>query len=156
MAVSHAMALGIILILIGIAAVAFPFLATNAAKTFLGWLLIIGGIAQIVHAFYTQKWSELFLNLLIGAPYLVVGGWLAFIPFVGVISLTLLLAIMFIVDGVLEIGMGVRLRPQEGWIWLIVAGVIAILAGVLIIAHLPSSADWAIGLLVGITIISAG
>jgi uncharacterized membrane protein HdeD (DUF308 family) len=50
----------------------------------------------------------------------------------------------------------VRLRPQEGWIWLIVAGVIAILAGALIIAHLPSSADWAIGLLVGITIISAG
>jgi uncharacterized membrane protein HdeD (DUF308 family) len=61
------MALGIILILIGSAAVVFPFLTTIAAKTFLGWLLIIGGIAQIVHAFYTQKWSEFFLNLLIGA-----------------------------------------------------------------------------------------
>jgi uncharacterized membrane protein HdeD (DUF308 family) len=150
------MALGIILILIGIAAVAFPLLTTIAAKTFLGWLLIVGGIAQIVHAFYTQKWSEFFLNLLIGALYVVVGGWLAFIPFAGVITLTLLLAVMFIVNGVLEIGMGVRVRPQEGWIWLIVAGVIAILAGALIIAHLPSSADWAIGLLVGIAIISAG
>jgi uncharacterized membrane protein HdeD (DUF308 family) len=63
---------------------------------------------------------------------------------------------MFIANGVLEIGMGMRLRPQEGWIWLIVAGVIANLAGALIIAHLPSSADWAIGLLVGINIISTG
>jgi uncharacterized membrane protein HdeD (DUF308 family) len=82
----------------------------------LGWLLIVGGIAQMVHAFYTQKWSEFLLSLLIGAFYLVVGGWLAFIPFAGVISLTLLLAVMFIVDGVLEIGMSKRLRPQEGWI----------------------------------------
>jgi uncharacterized membrane protein HdeD (DUF308 family) len=150
------MALGIILILIGIAAVAFPLFTTIAAKTFLGWLFIIGGIAQIVHAFYTQKWSEFFLDLLIGALYVVAGGWLAFIPFAGIITLTLLLAAMFVVEGVLEIGMAVRVRPQEGWVWLIVAGVIAILAGVLIIAHLPSSADWAIGLLVGINIISTG
>jgi uncharacterized membrane protein HdeD (DUF308 family) len=148
------MALGIILI--GIAAVAFPFLTTIATKAFLGWLLLIGGTAQTVHAFYTQRWSEFSLNLLIGALYLLVGGWFAFIPLAGVVALTLLLAVMFIVDGVTEIGMGLRIRPQEGWIWLIVAGVIAILAGALIIAHLPSSADWAIGLLVGISIISAG
>jgi uncharacterized membrane protein HdeD (DUF308 family) len=96
------------------------------------------------------------LDLLIGALYVVAGGWLAFIPFAGIITLTLVLAAMFVVEGVLEIGMAVRVRPQEGWVWLIVAGVIAILAGVLIIAHLPSSADWAIGLLVGINIISTG
>jgi uncharacterized membrane protein HdeD (DUF308 family) len=72
------MALGIILILIGIAAT-----APRAAKTFLGWPLLVGGIAQIVHAFYTQKWSEFFLSLLIGALYVVVGGWLTITPQAG-------------------------------------------------------------------------
>ncbi len=150
------MILGIVMIILGIVAVCFPFVTTIAAKVFLGWLFLIGGIVQIVHAFSMQKWSEFFLDLLIGALYVFVGGWLAFFPLTGIVSLTVLLALTFLMHGLLEAGMAFRLRPLEGWVWMLVAGIVAIAAGILIIAKLPSSAVWAIGLLVGIKMISSG
>jgi len=150
------MALGIVLILLGFVALAFPFITTIAAKTFLGWLFMIGGIFQLVHAFSTQKWSGFFLNLLIGAIYILAGGWLAFFPLAGILTLTILLAIMFIFQGVLESSMAIRMRPLESWVWMLVAGIVAIVVGAMIILGLPSSAVWAIGLLVGINMISSG
>jgi uncharacterized membrane protein HdeD (DUF308 family) len=148
--------LGVVLIIIGFVAVAFPFVATIAAKTVIGWLFIIGGVIQIVHAFSTRKWSEFFFDLIIGVLYVIVGGWLAFFPFAGIFTLTILLAILFIIEGVIEIGMGFRIRPHSGWVWLLISGIIAILAGIFVIAGLPSTAVWAIGLLVGINLIFSG
>ena len=150
------MILGILLIVLGAVAIAFPLVTTITAKIFLGWLFLIGGIVQIIHAFSTQRWSEFFLNVLIGALYVLAGAWLAFFPLTGILTLTVLLAVMFIVQGALELGMAFRMRPQQGWVWMLVAGIIAILAGLLIIAELPSSAVWAIGLLVGINMIITG
>jgi len=150
------MILGILLIVLGIVAIAFPFMTTIAAKIFLGWLFLIGGIVQVVHAFSTQKWSQFLLTLLVGLLYVVVGGWLAFFPLAGIIALTIMLAAMFIAEGILELGMAFRMRPQQGWVWMLVAGIISVLVGLLIVAGLPSSATWAIGLLVGINMISTG
>jgi uncharacterized membrane protein HdeD (DUF308 family) len=148
--------LGILLIVLGVAAIAFPFVTTIAAKIFLGWLFLIGGILQIVHAFSTRGWSEFLLGLLIGVLYLVVGGWLAFFPLTGIITLTILLALMFIVEGVLEAIIAFRIRPHAGWVWMLFSGIVATAVGVLLIAKLPSSAAWAIGLLVGINLIISG
>jgi len=150
------MVLGLALIVLGAIAIGFPLVTTIAAKVFLGWLFLVGGIVQIFHAFSTQKWSEFFLNLLIGAVYLLAGAWLAFLPLAGLLTLTAFLAAMFILQGALEASMAFRLRPREGWIWMLLAGIIGIAVGVLIIAELPSSATWAIGLLVGINMISSG
>ena len=148
--------LGILLIVLGVAAIAFPFVTTIAAKIFLGWLFLIGGIIQIVHAFSTRAWSEFFLDLLIGVLYVVAGGWLAFFPLTGIVTLTLLLALMFIIEGVLEAVIAFRMRPHAGWVWMLLSGIVAIAVGVLLIAKLPSSAAWAIGLLVGINLIMSG
>jgi uncharacterized membrane protein HdeD (DUF308 family) len=148
--------LGIALIIIGAASIAFPFIATIAAKTVIGWLFLIGGVIQVVHAFSTQKWSAFFLELIVGLLYVVAGGWMAFFPFAGIITLTIFLAVFFIIEGVIEIAMGFRVRPASGWVWLLISGVIAIAAGVLILAGLPSTAIWAIGLLVGINLIFSG
>lgn len=150
------MILGGVLIFFGIIAVAFPLITTIAAKIFLGWLFLISGLVQIVHAFSTKKWSEFFLNVLVGALYVFAGGWLAFFPLTGILTLTLLLALMFIFQGIIEAGMAFRLRPLEGWVWMLIAGIIAGAVGVMILAKLPSSAVWAIGLLVGINMISSG
>ncbi|MGH9552719.1 MAG: HdeD family acid-resistance protein [Terriglobales bacterium] len=148
--------LGVLLIVLGLIAISFPFLTPIAAKIFLGWLFLIGGIVQIIHAFSTRQWSEFFLDLLIGILYLIAGGWLAFFPLTGIITLTVLLAAMFVAQGVLEVGMAFRIRPHAGWVWMLIAGIVAIAAGVLILAHLPSSATWAIGLLVGISLLMSG
>jgi uncharacterized membrane protein HdeD (DUF308 family) len=88
--------LGVLLIVLGVAAIAFPLLTTIAAKIFLGWLFLIGGVVQIIHAFSTRQWSEFFLDLLIGVLYLIAGSWLAFFPLAGILTLTVLLAALFI------------------------------------------------------------
>jgi uncharacterized membrane protein HdeD (DUF308 family) len=148
--------LGVLLIILGVASIAFPLLTTIAAKIALGWLFLIGGVVQIAHAFSTRQWSEFFLDLLVGLLYLIAGGWLALFPLTGIVTLTVLLAALFIAQGILEAGMAFRMRPSAGWVWMLIAGIAALAVGVLIIAHLPSSAAWAIGLLVGIRLIMSG
>ena len=148
--------LGILLIIAGVAAIAFPLLSTIATKIALGWIFLIAGALIVVHAFSIRQWQGFLLSLLIGVLYLVAGAWLAFTPFAGVVALTILLAALFLAEGVLEVIMGLRVRPHEGWSWLLLSGVIAIAVGVLIAAELPSSAAWAIGLLTGINLLSSG
>lgn len=150
------LALGIVLIIAGVAAIAFPLLSTIATKIALGWIFLIAGAFIVVHAFPIRQWQGFLLGLLIGALYLVAGAWLAFTPFAGVVALTILLAALFLAEGVLEVIMGLRVRPHEGWGWLLLSGLVAIAVGGLIAAELPSSAAWAIGLLTGINLISSG
>ena len=150
------LALGVLLVIAGIAAIAFPFISTIAAKIAIGWIFMIGGIAELIHAFNVQRWGGFFWNLLIGLLYLVVGGWLAFFPLTGILTLTIVLAAMFIAEGVMEAIMAFRVRPHDGWGWLLVSGLVAIAAGVLIALELPSSAVWALGLLVGINLLFSG
>jgi uncharacterized membrane protein HdeD (DUF308 family) len=148
--------LGVALLILGVLAIVFPFATTIAAKIFLGWLLLIGGVVQVVHAFSTQKWSGFFINLIVGVLYVLVGAWLAFFPLTGIITLTILLAALFIVNGVLEIGMGFRIRDHSGWFWMLLSGIIGVVLGVLLFAGLPGTATWAIGLVVGINLVTSG
>jgi uncharacterized membrane protein HdeD (DUF308 family) len=150
------LALGILLIIAGMAAIAFPLLSTIATKIALGWIFLIAGALILVHAFSLRQWQGFLLSLLIGVLYLAAGTWLAFTPFAGVVALTILLAALFLAEGVLEVIMGLRVRPHAGWGWLLLSGVIAIAVGLLIAAELPSSAAWAIGLLTGINLLSSG
>ncbi len=150
------LALGILLVVVGVVAIAFPFLSTIAAKVALGWLLLIAGIGGVIHSFYVKRWGGFLWNLLIGLLYVIVGFWLAFFPLTGILTLTIVLAALFIADGIMEIAMGFRVRPHEGWGWLIFSGVIAILAGLLIALNLPSSAVWALGLLAGVKLLVSG
>ena len=150
------LALGILLILAGVAAIAFPLLSTIATKIALGWIFLVAGVVLVIHAFSIQGWRGFILGLLVGLLYVIAGGWLAFFPFTGIITLTILLAALFLAEGVLEVMMAMRVRPHEGWGWLLVSGIIAIAVGVMIAAELPSSAVWAIGLLTGINLLSSG
>ena len=121
-------------------------MTTIAVKVFLGWIILIGGLVTAFHAFSTQKWSAFFYNLMVGVLYVLVGGWLAFLPLTGVITLTVMLATLFIVQGVVQAALAFQLRPRDGWMWILVAGIIAIVAGFMLITGLPSTATWAIGL----------
>lgn len=150
------MFLGIALILLGIIAVIFPFATTIAVKVFLGWILLVGGLVTAFHAFSTQKWSAFFYNMLVGLLYVLVGGWLAFFPLSGVITLTVMLAFLFILQGVIQAALAFRLKPRDGWGWILFASIVAIVAGFMLITGLPSKAAWAIGLLAGISMISSG
>src|SRR4029453_4155315 len=140
------LALGLVLILAGCAAISFPLLSTVAVKIALGWVFLVGGIVMIVHAFSASQGRGLAWEGLLGALYILAGAHLAFFPLTGIITLTILLAALFIVEGGLEISMALRVRPHEGWGWLLLSGLIAVAVGLLIAFGLPSSAAWAIGL----------
>jgi len=148
--------LGIVLVLVGMAAIAFPFLSTIAAKIALGWIFVFSGAAIIIHAFSAGDWSGFFWNLLIGLLHLVVGGYLALLPLTGIITLTILVAALLIADGLLELAMALRIRPHDGWGWVLLSGLVAIAAGLLIALQLPGSATWTLGLIIGIKMIFSG
>jgi uncharacterized membrane protein HdeD (DUF308 family) len=148
--------LGIVLVLAGFAAIAFPHVSTIAAKIALGWIFLVSGIVAILHAFSAGEWRGFFLNLLIGILYAAVGAYLAFLPLAGIFTLTALVAALFLADGVLEVAMAFRIRSHRGWGWVLVSGLVAIAAGALIALQLPSSATWVLGVLVGIKMIFAG
>ena len=150
------LALGIVLVVAGLAAIAFPFLSTIAAKIMLGWLFLIGGVVMILHAFNAPGWKGFIWELLIGILYLVAGAYLSFFPLTGLVTLAILLAALFIAEGVAEVIMAFQVRPHEGWGWLLLSGIAALAVGVMIGMDLPGSATWALGLLVGINLIFSG
>ena len=113
------LALGILLVLAGMAAIAFPFLSTIAAKIAIGWIFLVAGVVEVIHAFYVKRWAGFFWNLLIGLLYIVAGAWLAFFPLTGVLTLTIVIAALFIAEGIMEFIMGLRMRPHDGWGWVV-------------------------------------
>jgi len=150
------MMFGVVLTLIGIVALVYPLTTAIVVKVMIGWVLLIAGLSQIIFAFSTTRWGEFFLELLIGALFAIVGIWLAFFPLTGIFTLTLVLALTFILQGVLEVISALRMRPHEGWGWVLVAGILGVVVGLMILNQFPSSAAWAIGILVGINLIVSG
>jgi uncharacterized membrane protein HdeD (DUF308 family) len=150
------LALGIVLIVAGLAAIAFPFVSTIAAKIMLGWLFLIGGVMMILHAFSAQAWQGFLWSLIIGILYVVVGGYLSFFPLTGLVTLAILLAALFLAEGIAEVIMAFKVRPHEGWGFLLLSGIAALAVGVMIGLDLPGSATWALGLLVGINLLFSG
>ena len=125
-------------------------------KFLMGWLFLFIGIAHIIHCFRAPNWGGFFADLLLGILFILAGVWLAFFPIAGLIALTAFLAIVFIVQGIFEIIMAFLSRPSSGWFYILISGLIAVIAGVLIWNGLPSTATWAIGVLAGINLISSG
>jgi uncharacterized membrane protein HdeD (DUF308 family) len=149
-------ALGIFLIVVGAAAILSPYLATFSLKLFIGWFLVISGLVQIVHAFSTKNWSGFFWELIVGIMEAVAGAFLLLFPVSGIIALTVYLAIVLVVGGMTRAYSAFKVRPEAGWIWILVNGIASIMLGALLWAKLPSAGFWAIGLLFGVNIAMTG
>lgn len=150
------LALGILMIILGVFAIALPQVATIAVQFALGWILVIGGIAEGIHAFMAQGWRGFLFELLSAILYLVVGILLLTNPVGGALALTIVLAAFLIVEGIFKIIMAFRVRDHRGWGWLLASGVLSVILGVLIWAEWPVSGLWVIGLLVGIQLVFTG
>jgi uncharacterized membrane protein HdeD (DUF308 family) len=147
--------LGIVLVLSGIVALVYPFVASVAAVMVLGVSLLLSGVATIVTSFWAGKWSALLLQLLIGVFYAVIGFIIMDTPVASTVSLTLVVAAMFIVVGIMRSVAALAIRfPQ--WGWSLLSGVLTTVVGVVIYKNLPETALWAIGTLVGIQLIFDG
>ncbi|MCW5889427.1 MAG: HdeD family acid-resistance protein [bacterium] len=150
------LALGIVQMIAGVLAVGAPVIATVAVAVFLGWLFIFSGVFQLIHAFRVRGWQGFALHVLGGVIYAVAGLVLVGTPMQGALTLTLLLAIFFVIEGVLRCMQALRLRPGHHWGWFLLGGLSGIVLGVLIFSEWPTSGTWAIGLMVGINLILSG
>lgn len=151
-----ATALGVLMIMLGIAAIAQPFVATITATLFLGWLFVIGGVIKFVYSLATREAGSLAWKLLLSILYFAAGLGVLFYPFVGVITLTLVLGVFFIIKGLAQIAFAYDWRPESNWGWPLAAGILGIVVGLLILSQLPSFAAWVLGLLVGINLLFDG
>jgi uncharacterized membrane protein HdeD (DUF308 family) len=147
---------GVALIILGMLAVGSPFLAAVAVNVFVAWLLVFAGVVHLIVAFHTREAGSLIWRLLVGLAYVFFGGYLIARPAVGVASLTLVLASLFLVEGILNIALFFKVRSVRGSSWLLIDGIITLLLGVMIYGQWPSSSAWAIGTLVGVSMIISG
>ncbi len=148
--------LGLLTMALGFLAILVPHLASIAAELLVGVLLLVIGLLEGVHAVQMrgrrgQMWRVLGAVLGVGLGLL-----LLFFPIAGVVSLTLVVAVFLVVEGILKSGMALQLKPLNGWGWLLTSGVLALLLGIVIIALWPSAALWVLGLLLGIDLVFSG
>jgi len=148
--------LGVLTVIFGVLAIAAPLITGIAVAMFVGFLLVFTGIARIVYAFKSKQWGTGIWGTIIGLLGLAAGLVMLFRPGVGLASLTLLLAIYFLVDGVCEIIAAFKIKPDQGWGWVLFNGIIALLLGIMIWRQWPASGTWAIGVLVGVHLLITG
>ena len=148
--------LSVLMLIAGALAIVMPPLAGLAALVIVAWLLIFSGGAHLVFAWHTRTTGGLLWELLLGILYIFVGVYALLHPVAGLASLTLVLAMYLFVEGVLEFVLSFRVRPMPGANWLLFDGIVTFILAILIWRSWPSSTEWVIGTLVGISMIFSG
>lgn len=147
---------GFVAVIGGVAAILFPVLASVATDLFVGWILIFGGIGIVIDAFSARSAAQVILRLLVAAVTLAAGVFLILDPARGTATLALVIAVLFFASGAVRLVVAILGRGIPGAGLVGVSGGIGIVLGVLILLDFPSSAFWAIGLLVGVDLIFFG
>jgi uncharacterized membrane protein HdeD (DUF308 family) len=152
------LAQGLIMTLLGVAAVIWPQISSLAVDVYLGWIFLFSGGMGLGMMFFAPNVGGFLWSLLTGALALFVGVLLLWHPVEGVVSLTLVLVAFFIVEGVFQIAAAVGYRSAfpESWSWMLGSGIADLILAGLIIAGWPSSAGWVLGLFVGVNLITSG
>jgi uncharacterized membrane protein HdeD (DUF308 family) len=148
--------LGVLLLVAGVIAIALPFFAGIAASVFFGWLLMVAGIVHLVYAWSERGAGAIVWQILIGVAYLIAALYMLVLPVAGVVTLTLVLTFYIVVTGIFELAVFFHLRGLPGAIWFLVDGLASFLLAGLIFFHWPSSSLWAVGTLVGISLLMSG
>lgn len=147
--------LGVIMAVLGLLALVAPVAATFAAELALGAIFVVAGIVEIAQGLQVRDRGTT-AAVLLGIVTIAIGALLLLFPLTGVLTLTLALAVLFLVSGVLRLFWALRIRPAQQWGLLAFSGVLALLLGALVISQWPEASAWLLGVLVGIDLIFAG
>ena len=149
---------GIVLVLLGVLAIVVPQVATLAVAIFLGWLFLISGVAGLVTTFMARHAPGFWWSLISAVLAIAAGLVLLARPVVGAVSLTLLLIVFFVIEGVASIMYALEHKRELSgrWGWMLTSGIIDLILAAIIFAGLPGTAAWALGLLVGINMLFGG
>ena len=155
--INGSLLIGALLIILGIVAIASPAFSTIVAETWIAFILVSAGASKLVYAFQTRNNDQGFIwKLLLSILYIATGVMLFVYPLTGVLTLTLLLGSFLLTEGVFELILAFRLRPQQNWTWALGNGIITLLLGAMIWFQWPFNAPWLIGTLVGVSVLFTG
>ena len=149
---------GVVLLVLGLTAVVIPPLATLTVTILFGWLFLVSGVMGLITTFWMRQAPGFWWALVSAVLGIAVGAMLLVLPVSGAFSLTIVLVAFFIIEGVASIMFALdHKRELSGrWGWMLVSGIVDLVLGAMILAGLPSTAAWAIGLLVGINMVFGG
>ncbi|MBB4367773.1 uncharacterized membrane protein HdeD (DUF308 family) [Bradyrhizobium sp. cir1] len=149
---------GILLAALGIAALILPPLASLATAIFLGWVFLISGIGGLIVTYWARTMPGFWWSLISAALAVLAGMLLLARPMQAVLTLTIVLGAYFLAEGVATIMYALEHRRELSgrWSWLLISGLVDIAISFMVITGLPSSAEWAIGVLVGINLLFGG
>ena len=149
---------GIILVILGIAAIALPPIATLAFTIIIGWVFLISGVVGLFTTFWARHVPGFWWSLISAIIGIAAGVVLLLWPITGTLSLTLVLIAFFVIEGIVSIMYAIEHRNQltGRWGWMLVSGIIDLILAGIIFAGLPGTAEWALGLLVGINMLFGG
>ena len=145
-----------LMILAGILALVYPAMSSVAVVFFLGWLLIIGGILQAISLIGARHVPHFWLQLVSVVLFVIVGILFLRNPGESLVTLTLLLIVLFMVEGMSKVIFALTIRPLANWGWVLASGIVGIVLACYLWANIPLTAAWIIGVLLGIELISEG
>ena len=149
---------GVIMVVLGLLAAASPLVSTLVVDTAAGWMFLTAGFIGLAALFTTRNVPGLMWTLVGAVLAILVGAYLVWRPLEGLVSLTMVLAVYFVVHGVVQIGTAFRHRTlfPQSWLWMLLSGIADVTLAVIIIAGWPGTVAWALGLLVGINLFLSG
>jgi uncharacterized membrane protein HdeD (DUF308 family) len=149
---------GVALVILGFIAIIIPPLATLAVTILFGWLFLVSGVIGLVTTFWMRGAPGFWWSLASGALAVLAGIWLLAQPIFGALSLTVVLIAFFLIEGVASIMFSIDHRRELSgqWGWMLVSGIVDLVLSAMLLAGLPSTAVWALGLLVGINMVFGG
>jgi uncharacterized membrane protein HdeD (DUF308 family) len=147
---------GVLLIVAGLLAIVYPAISSQAVVATLGWLLIISGAVQGISLIGAQHVPHFWLQLISVILAVLIGFLFLRDPAQGLLTITLLLIVFFMIEGISKVVFALTIRPFPNWAWVLASGLVGILLSLVLLANLPVTAVWLIGLLLGIQLISVG
>jgi uncharacterized membrane protein HdeD (DUF308 family) len=149
---------GVIMVILGVLALAAPAFATLAVDIYVGWLLLLSGILGLAAIFSARHPTRFAWGLVTAVLSLLVGAMLIWKPVEGALSLTLLLTVFFIVEGIFQSIASVAYRKSHAstWGWMLASGIADLALATMILLGWPMTADWALGIIVGVNLITSG
>ncbi|MCJ7787898.1 MAG: HdeD family acid-resistance protein [Methyloceanibacter sp.] len=147
---------GVLMIVAGILALVYPLVASVAMVFLLGWILIISGVLQGIGLIGARDLPHYWLSLISAVLAIVIGLLLLRQPDSGLLVMTVLLIVYFMVEGLSKVIFALTIRPFPNWGWVLASGIVGIVLAVYLWANMPVSSEWVLGMLLGILLVSEG
>jgi uncharacterized membrane protein HdeD (DUF308 family) len=147
---------GVLLVVAGVLALVYPFIASVTVVFLLAWILIASGVLQGIGLIGASNVPHYWLQLISAVLAILIGVILLSSPDSGLLIMTVLLIVYFMVEGIAKVIFALTIRPFPHWGWVLGSGLVGILLALILWANMPLTSDWLLGLMLGILLVCEG